>query len=224
MSPVIDSGKNEGVFHRQSNPGQPAFNVLRIALDVADTETVTIGADTYEFDRAADGVVAGNIAVVGHADDTPANASDALITAINTLGTEPVKAIDISANEILLVSAGSPGGDEISRADVLGCTETLAGANNAWAAAAMADGEQAGKRKLSVDRRSPNAQEVVLGMHFVYDAPPTVLAVLVYAADLKGAARAWDGAYAVTGNRVTLDAAGAAPLLATDFVVVIASS
>src|SRR5512139_1621831 len=115
------------------DPGSREINVLRVASNVADAQTVTIGNDVYEFDRAANGVTAGRIAVTGHADDTPTNALTKLVAKINAVGTEPVTAVKISANEMLIYS-DSP------RAYALACAETLAGSNNAWASATMYGG------------------------------------------------------------------------------------
>lgn len=185
-------------FGALKDPGRRAINVLRVASDVADEETVTIGDDVYEFDRADDGVATvGAIPVTGHADDTPAAATDALIDAINTLGSEAVETIDIGNNEILIVA------EEVG-AVVLACSETLAGANNAWGAAAMYGGAAPATKKLVAQTRVPTAQEVTLGnMHFVFPFAPTVMAVDVRVT-ATGVAKAWGGSIAVVDNRVTL--------------------
>ena len=77
-----------------------------------------------------------------------------------------------------------------SAAITLACSETLAGANNAWAAAAFYGGDASGIRGLRAAQRAPNAQEVTIGnMHFVF--PFSVLAVLVQVRNSTGAAKAW---------------------------------
>jgi hypothetical protein len=197
--------------------GQRAVNVLRVASNVADTETVTIGADVYEFDRAADGVTAGRIAVTGHADDTPTNALTALETKINAkVGVEKVTAVKISANELLII-ADEPG------AVVLACAETLAGANNAWAAAAMYGGKAVASSKTSTQKRVPNATEVALGnMHFLFDFTPVAAIVLIAPTATPGAYKIWDGVLTISGGRVTINNAGSVDWAATDDVVVIA--
>jgi hypothetical protein len=212
------SQKGRWVLDNSSKtPGARAVNVLRVASNVADTETVTIGADVYEFDRAADGVTAGRIAVTGHADDTPAAATDALIAKINASGTEAVTAVDISANEILIV-ANKPG------AVVLACTETLGGANNAWAAAAMYGGAVPGPKKRQLLVRVPTAVEVAVGnLHFEFDFTPTKVKVDVRITATPGIAVAWDGAITITGGKVTLGNGGSVDWSASHDVWVEAS-
>lgn len=199
------------------DPGRRAINVLRIASNVADEETVTIGSVTYEFDRAGDGVAtAGAVPVTGHADDTPANATDALIAAINANGGEPVSAIDISDNEVLIV-VDQPGNTQIA------CSDTLAGANNGWAAAATYGGRDPGARRVSLQQRVPNSTEVALGnMHFLFDFQPSMVLVLVAPTDTPGKLTAWDGAVSISGNRVTVDNSGVTDWAGTDTVTVIA--
>ncbi|MGH9462013.1 MAG: hypothetical protein ACRD1X_12390 [Vicinamibacteria bacterium] len=197
------------------DPGRRAVNVLRVASNVADEETVTIGADVYEFDRAADGVTAGRIAVTGHANDTPAAATNALITAVNASGTELVAAVDIGDNEVLIVA------DAVG-AVVLACAESLGGANNGWASATMYGGAAAALKALSVQRRVPNAAEVALGnMHFAFSFEPVVVALLVYPTATPGEAKAFDGAVSVVGNVATVVDDGAVNLAETDTVVLI---
>jgi hypothetical protein len=197
-------------------PGlQRAVNVLRVAANVADTETVVIGQDTYEFDRAANGVTAGRIAVTAHADDTPTNATDALIAKINTSGTERVTAVDIGNNEILLVATDVG-------AIVIPCTETMAGTNNAYAANAMYGGSGIANTRQETAPRFPTTQEVNLGnLHFYFDftvkqAIPSVIVTST------GTVKKWDGNYTITGPRVTLDNTGSTDWATTDTVTVTA--
>lgn len=184
-------------------------NVLRVASNVADTQIVTIGSQIYEFDRSADGAVAGRIAVVGHADDTPDNALTALAATINADSLSEVTAQKISANELLVFSK-TPGPKAIS------CTETLAGANNAWANATTFGGRLAGEKVYSRIRRVPNATEVALGtMHFVFDFTPVLDSVRVVVTATPGIALAWDGAVTISGNRLTIDNTGTVDWAAT---------
>src|SRR4051812_50124512 len=62
-----------------------AMNVLRLASNVADGETITIGTEVYEIDTAAapGAVTAGNIRVDCNAGVSPAVASAAIVAAIN---------------------------------------------------------------------------------------------------------------------------------------------
>ena len=197
------------------DPGRLAINVLQVALDVADVETVTIGADVYEFDRAVDGVVGGNIAVTAHANDTPAAATDALIDAINASGTEAVTAYDISVNEILIVA------DAVG-AVTLGCTETMGGAANEWAAANMYGGAAAAMRTMCVQTRVPTAQDVTMGnMHFAFDFTPTVVIVQARIT-ATGIDKLWAGGYSLANDVVTVDNTGGTDWAVTDDITVIA--
>lgn len=209
-------------LYRVHNLGVAPIAVLRLASNVADTETVTIGADVYEFDRAANGVTAGRIAVTAHSDDTPANASTALANKINASGTELVKAVRISANEILIYAADAVGGDPDGSTATTALAETMAGANNAWDTAALRGGQDADYRAAASASRVPNATEVALGnMHFVF--PFTVAtAVAEVRVTAGGTPKGWVGGVTISGNRVTLDNAGATDWAATDTVTVIA--
>jgi hypothetical protein len=192
---------------------QYATNVLRVAADVADAETVTIGGTVFEFDRAANGVTAGRVAVTGHADDTPAAATDALITAINATTSCPMTAVDISANEVLLVS-------KKYGAHAHACTETLAGSNNAFASATAYGGRAPGNQRLAVAARVPNATEVAVGnLHFPVSFTPASVNVEVRVTS-TGVVKAWDGAVAISAGRVTINNAGSTDWAATDTVYI----
>lgn len=172
-------------------PGAKALGVLRVASNVADTETVTIGNDVYEFDRAGNGVVAGRIPVTGHADDTPANATTALVSAINASGTEHVRAVRVSANEVLVFGRWP-------KAQTTALAETLAGANNAWDTAALRGGGVHAVGPVVVVR-APNATEVALAtMEIPLDFVPRAALVQVRVT-ATGALKAWDGAIVLNG-------------------------
>lgn len=191
--------------------GRLASAVLRVAANVADQETVSIGSDVYEFDRADDGVTQGRIAVTGHTDDTPAQATDALISAINTLGTQPVHAVDISNNIILLV-ADAPG--PFSAA----LDHTMQGANNGWSAATMTGGEAAGVKRVVRMELVPTAVEVALDrISIPLDFAPAA-AIVQPRVTATGAPFAWSGTVALQGggaHRVDLINAGDASDFAT---------
>src|SRR5512137_2256027 len=106
--------------------GRPAVNVLRIASNVADGETVTIGNDVFEFDGNAT-YTAGRIQVV-IAGLTPTLATPALVAAINNFSTHRLLAVQISVNEVLVVTR-----DDAGVTGALACSETMAGANSQWA-------------------------------------------------------------------------------------------
>jgi hypothetical protein len=196
-----------------------AMNVLRLASNVADGETITIGSENYEIDTAAapGAIVAGNIRVDCNAGVTPAIASAAIVAAINANTKYGLLAMAISVNEILVFANND------SSPIALPCSETLAGANNTWSTAAFYGGETSGVRGLRAAQRVPNAPEVAIGnMHFMF--PFAVLAVLVQVRSSTGAAKAWDGLTTISGQRVTLDNSGVTDWAATDTVVVLASS
>lgn len=203
--------------------GSPALAVLRVDADGVDAQTVTIGADIYELDRADDGVTAGRIAVTSQSDDTPAEITDALVLAINTLGTEPILAIDISDNEMLIMTADKPGGTPVPSTAVTALAETLAGALNAWDSAALRAGQAVAGRRFVTDTRVPNAQEVALGtMHIACPGftPSGALVMVVITA--TGIATAWVGATLFAANRCTIDNTGAVDWAVTSTVFVIA--
>lgn len=196
-----------------NDPGIRACNTLRVAANVADAETIVIGARTYEFDRAADGVVSGNIAVTGHADDTPTNAISALVDIINVDVLSEVTAIKNSANEMFVYAKEA--GDKRTAT-----TETLAGANNGWSAATLLNGRAPGSQEYSVIRREPTAVEVALGvMHFCFDYPPVLSDIRVVVTATPGIALAWDGAVTISGNRLTINNTGSVDWSTTNTIV-----
>jgi hypothetical protein len=175
-------------------PGKVAVGIIYVPANVADPETVTIGADIYEFDRADDGADAGGtILVTAHSDDTPANATDALIAAINASGTEAITAIDISDNEILLVA------DAVG-AVVIALAEAMAGVGNVVDSAAMREGAVAGFKDVAFVTRVPNATEVTLDqLHIPLDFVPATVIVQLRVTS-TGALVAWDGDVLITGG------------------------
>ena len=197
--------------------GRRAVNVLRLAANVADGETITIGSEVYEIDTAADpgAITAGNIRVNCNAGVTPTIASAAIVAAINANTKLGLTAVAISVNEVLVLTNSD------ASALTLPCSETLAGANNAWAAAAFYGGQLAKPQGVSLAQRAPNATEVAIGnLHFVF--PFAVGAAMAQVRSSTGASKAWDGVLTISGSRVTLDNAGATDWAATDTVVVLA--
>lgn len=219
IKPTARSTSQKGRWvlnNSQLSAGARAINVYRLASNVANAETITVGADTYEF-RTSGSPTAGNIAVDASGGVTPTLMSAALVAVVNASGTEKVTAVAISVNEILFIAA-KPG------AVILTSTETLAGSNNAWAAAAMYGGSVPGPKKRVLLSRVPLATEVTLGnMHFEFDFTPTKVKVDVRVTATPGVAVAWDGGITITGGRVTLDNAGAADWSASHTVWVDAS-
>lgn len=145
---------------------------------------------------------------------TPTAFTPALVADINEHAVEAVGATEITVNELLLTA------DAVG-AVVLGCTETLGGANNAWAAVAMYGGAAPSTKKLVAQSRAPNAAEVALGnMHFAFDFAPTVVSLWVRVA-ATGLVVAWGGTFAITGNVLTLTNDTNPDWAATDLVTVV---
>jgi len=197
--------------------GRRFCNVLRLASNVADTEMVTIGGEVYEVDTAADpGALtgAGNLRINCSGGVTPVLAGAALVAAINANNQQGIVAKAISANEVLIATKIGCGGRQLA------CAETLAGANNAWAAAAMYGGSDAFKA-VQLQGRAANATEVAIGvMRFVFPFNPVSALVIVRTA--AGAVKAWGGTVTLTNDRVDLANTGATDFAATDVVTVLA--
>lgn len=204
LKPTVRSTSQKGRWvldNSQLSAGARAVNVYRLASNVADAETITIGADVYEF-KTSGAASGSNIKVDASGGVTPTLMSAALVAAINTSGTEKVTAVAISVNEILVIAA-KPG------AVILTSSETLAGSNNAWAAAAMYGGSVPGPKKRVLLSRVPLATEVTLGnLHVELDFTATKVKVDVRVTATPGVAVAWDGGVTITAGRVTLDNAG----------------
>lgn len=210
MAKPLTNLKNAGL-------GRCAVNVLRLASNVADGETFTIGNEVYEIDTAAapGAITAGNIRVDCNAGVTPTIASAAIVAAIKANTRQGLFAEAISVNEVLVATVDG------NRAAALVCSETLAGANNAWSSATMVGG-LVGPLGSGCQTRVPTAQEVTIGnIHFYF--PFTVNAMIAAVRiTASGVAKAWDGALTKSGGRVTLDNAGATDWAATDTVTVYA--
>lgn len=198
-------------------PAASAFGILRVAANVADVETFTIGAEVYEFDRAADGVVAGRIAVVGHVDDTPANATAAMVVAINGNATGAYGAAKVDANTVLVVP-------RVGGASSVGSTETMGGGGNAWDAVTLGGGAAATQKQFRMGTRVPSAAEVTAGVLVIPTIFTPVTAQIRILVTGTGVEKVWDGAttfVAASGNTpgyVHIDNTGATDWAATDTV------
>jgi hypothetical protein len=200
-------------------PGARAFNILRVTGVVADPETITIGADVYEIDLAADGVTAGRIQVV------PAtNSADNFLTAfaakvnqsgqgIAGAGVEAVRALKISATEVAVFTA-------TPRVSTMALAESMT--NGAWDSAALRGGLATSERRMFMDARVPTAGEVTAGtMHFVLDFTPRAVGINVVVTS-TGVIKAWDGGRVLAAGLLTLNNAGSVDWAATDTVHVLA--
>ncbi|MCA3717606.1 MAG: hypothetical protein IM674_05060 [Brevundimonas sp.] len=201
-----------------TNPGLRTMNSLRLAANVANGETVTIGTRVYEFDTdATPSITAGNVRVDVVAAQTPTAASAALVAAINADALSNFWASAPSVNEVLIVG-------KTAETAVTACAETLAGTDNAWNSANTYGGLSSVNGRFSMVSRVPSAQEVALGvMHFAVPFAP-LAAIAAVRVTSTGAVKAWDGAllFVATGNdnRVTLNNAGTTDWAATDTVTV----
>lgn len=157
--------------------------------------------------------------LAGGTDASAADFSTAFALAVNTAGgTVGHYATKISNNEVLVVQSTAPGANAVAYA------ETLTGSSNAWAAASSIgrNSPPADIPAQALINRSPTATEVALGtMHFVLAFVPTRYMIQVRTT-ATGAARAWDGTVAISGNRITL-AAGATPIATTETVSLLAT-
>ncbi len=147
-------------------------------------------------------------------DPTNSEVGTALAAAINASGTQGVTATKISATELQIIA-------KVIGPKTTACTETLAGSNNAWAAAAMYGGaDRAFKREVTLSR-VPTAVEVALGsLRFELDFTPTQVLVLVRTTATPGVLKAWDGAITISTSHVSIDNSGSTDWAATDTVEV----
>lgn len=186
-------------------------NLLGIATIAADTET--IGTEVYTC-------VASGPADFEFVPGADANGSATNLAAeINARTTQNITATAIAGVGVL-IEHDDPGDFQLA------CSETLAGANNLWAAAAMSGGLGQGLdsdlpkvvgRKITVA-----ANDVTIGMvasAFNFD----IAGYIIQVRDASGNVKAWDGVAALEGTRVlTLDNSGTTDLAATDEIHVLA--
>ena len=183
--------------------GVYAKGYIKIASNVADGETVTIGSDTYEFDTDAT-VTAGNIAVDVSADQAPAAASAALASAINTRN-NLVKALNLDANTVLVMTK-TPEADGAA----ITMAETMAGAGNE--VDTSLDSEVAPSldrvRGMAITPSARDISEGVIRVPLTFTPQGAIVQVRVAA---SGAAVAWDGNVTLdtTNNMLLIDNAGA---------------
>lgn len=180
-----------------------------VGNSIATTETFTAG--TNVFDAATLGTTTAGV------DPTGEEFIDAVLTVINASSTK-VTATKQSA-EYLLLEGRENGARNIA------CTETLAGSNNAFAAAATYGGrtvtENAIKRFAS-SSRVPNATEVTAGLLiFSFPFNPST-AIVQGKVTATNALKALDGDVSISGNNVTVNNDGSTDFAATDTVTVLA--
>lgn len=187
-----------------------AHNLLRFPTVAANNETVTIGAVTYTFKTSPAAVAT----EVDHGADAAASRAN-LLAKINANQDDASIAVAVTNGLLVLNGNGhSP----------LATTETLAGANNGWAAATMFGGRAVDTLKASVlaSRAATAVEEAMELMVFPLTFTPTAFLVQVRTA--AGAAKAWDGTATIVGNRIHLTSGGTTDIAATDVVTVLASA
>lgn len=198
-------------------------NVVSVYRGVSGS-TIAAHADGVAiFTEAVPG--AGNLGVALGATLTPTAFTAALVADINDSRrcTEPVMAILTSVNEVRVVSADRDVRHgtlvPIAATTTYATTETLAGAGNAWDAAAMAGGVLPGPQVTVY--HTPTAAEVTANAFSLTFPFPIVAVARVKVITISTqAAKAWNGATTVTGNNVIVDNSGATDWAATDQVEV----
>lgn len=186
---------------------------IKIATKPTATDTVTIGADVYEFGGAG-----ANINVTIGADAASARAN--LIVAINTLGTEKVFADNPTtpATSVRIQQADRVGGTpEKGVPDSLVLASSLTAGTDGWNAANLNERGQPELTKRAAGRIVVNATNLGFPVYIHLDFTPV---------SLRWTARSATGAYktttatgAITGNKIVFDfAAGGTDLAATDIV------
>lgn len=149
------------------------------------------------------------------ASPTAGQFTTAFAAAVNASQTLGYGAERISANEVLIYSIKP-------KNMTLACSETLAGSNNAWAAANMHGGFVPEIKRQTVVSRAINATEVALEtMHFALPFTPTK--AVVQATESDGTIKAIDGAITLATGRVTVDLSGSTDLADGDIVTVVAA-
>lgn len=133
------------------------------------------------------------------ADPTAAQFIAAFVISVNAAG-KAYTALGITGGVLVYTGSGVA-------SSALTSTETLAGSNNAWGAAAFYGGKAPASKppKQVWLTRVPTATEVALTlMQVVVPFTPTVVTVDVVVT-ATGARTAWDGAITISGSIITLD-------------------
>ncbi|KKN66408.1 hypothetical protein LCGC14_0472300 [marine sediment metagenome] len=204
----FDRNTHKGRALDDGSLGVFANALLQITGVVVDGETVTVGAEVYEFDDDAS-VVAGNILVDVTGDLTAANALAKLTLAINASGKSGVRAED-PVDGVNMDLIAQKAHDNVSANVAL--AETI---GNGAIDTAMQFGKK-GTPPMKLTR-SPSALEVVAGrMKWFFDRE--VSAVQVHVRTTAGVVKAWDGGDGFNDTEVTLDNGGAVDWVATDRV------
>lgn len=144
---------------QQSQNGAVAVAELVFSGQPLDTETVTIGADVYEFDNNATCCTGGNIQVTvgGSAEAT----LDNLVTKINTSGTVSVRGDKRGTTNLMVASASAAGGTATAADPSIALTE--AASNVVWRPGNVNMNTLAGQA-LTVEKRACSTLSVTTAL------------------------------------------------------------
>lgn len=169
----------------------------------------TDGATIYK--KGATALTAGKISLPIGATLTPAAAGPEIATGLGALSTQGWT-FSYAANALTMTREAN--GRHVA------CSETLGGTDNVWAAASTYGGIEKGEVKFALAQRVPTATEVALDqLTVLLPFAPTFVRVTVQVTSSR-AAKAWDGAYTISGNTVTVTNGGTTDWAATDTVTV----
>jgi hypothetical protein len=209
---AINLAAGAGTLYGSATVIHPTVSAVRSASTCVLTAKVkgTAGnalASTETMTNAA----FGGAVFTGGVDATASQAIAALIATINQ--TLPkTKATAISGGLLVVDTAGR---------GPLATTETLAGANNNWMAAATFGNDPGGAipNIASIFARAATAAEVTAG-RFFFSLPATPIVYSVQVRTSAGVVKAWDGAVGVVGNTLQIDNTGSTDIAANDLVIV----
>jgi hypothetical protein len=215
---AITLGSGSGTLYAAATTVHPSVTA---AAGSGDTMTVTAKVTgTAGNSIATTASLAGDsdfgAAVLANgAQPTAEQFTDAFVAATNAAVASPINAVKISANETACYTR------QLNKA--WASTETLAGSNNAWAAATFF-GQSVGKvtdPPVTALKRTATATEVTLQtMHFFFAFEPAGAVIQIRNTD--GTVKVSDGAMTISGRRVTWASSGSTDVDADDVVSVLA--
>jgi len=200
-----------------NRPGMPMQNRLRMLGApgaIAAGNTVTIGADVYEFNANTppSAGTAGYIWVYQGA--SSADSRTNFINAVNAVIDAPNITYDgavtedllagpgITTGDVALISADAPGGNIAPSTTAIATTETLTTVTDIWDNATMRQGQDQGPTSAAMSTITLTAADIAKGdiqAYFTF-APSHCI--------LSNRSRPQDEAYTIVGNAVSLTLAG----------------
>jgi hypothetical protein len=219
-----------GAARQTGVPMQNRIRMLGAPGAIVEGNTITIGADVYEFRGSTPpaGGTAGRIWVYNGANSAASRAN--FINAVNGVVDAATITYDGPVTEYMLAAAGITTGDVIAQsADAVGgnplasttataTTETLATVTDIWDLATMRSGEALGEIQSAVATITVLAEDIVKGNVQIY-FPFTPTHCWLLARN-----RVQNEAYVISGNGVSLTLAGGASpnIQANDVVDILA--